>query len=168
MTRPEHQETSDKIPSVLILVLGSFPEQALALILWGIEEEGIPFEIRQAVEGSAQDLARQAAFASILNVGIGINGQEGKAALYHRDLGEKGPLFSLDLSELFQLRLRYLGANAARLVKGNPLLFESGTENPGLNKGDMNHLASSLDQEELTEIVYRIVTELLSREPGSR
>jgi len=43
--------------------------------------------------------------------------------VHHRDLPLDSPLFLLGAEKLTQANLRCLGANAARLVKGNPLVL---------------------------------------------
>jgi Dehydratase medium subunit len=56
-----------------------------------------------------------------LNVGIGVSEARRAVALHHRDLPASQPLFVLGATDLAPTPLRRLGANAARLVKGDPL-----------------------------------------------
>ena len=93
-------------------------------ILTGLEEEGIPAEHQEVTLGPAVILAKSACLASRLNVGIGVDWEESRAALTHRDLPPETPLFVLTGETFTPAGLRRLGVNAARLVKGNPLLFE--------------------------------------------
>ncbi|MDR3554555.1 MAG: glycerol dehydratase reactivase beta/small subunit family protein [Syntrophobacteraceae bacterium] len=122
--------TIDQIkPAVSILIVQPVPVETVECILWGFEEEGIPYEIVETESGAAERIAKQAADRSRLNVGIGLSGREKKAVLHHRDLPEQKPLFTLGItSAQRRSALRTLGANAARLVKGEPLdLNEGGT-----------------------------------------
>ena len=109
-------------PAIWIFTPHSILTDSFQPILWGLEEEGIPFEIREESKGSIVDLAKQAAAGSPLNVGIGV-GENGEIALYHQDLLTETPVFSLTSKHRQPLSLRRLGINAARLVKGQPLVF---------------------------------------------
>lgn len=86
-------------------------------LLNGVEEEGIPFFIKEKQETSALELSYQAALDSSLGVGIGIGG-DGQLILHYTKLYKEHPLFTIDLHEVDKQRV--LGANAARLVKGIP------------------------------------------------
>lgn len=105
---------------VHIWVVPPRSEEIISPILWGLEEEGIPARLEEKEKGPAVTLAKSAANGSMLNVGIGINKNE--VVLHHRDLPPRGPLFVLGPGEMNRTNLRRLGANAARLVKGNPLV----------------------------------------------
>jgi hypothetical protein len=122
-------------PAVSILIVQPVPGETLECILWGLEEEGIPYEIIEPESGAVESIAKQAADRSRLNVGIGLSGAEEKAVLHHRDLPEEKPLFTLGFgSAQTRSALRVLGGNAARLVKGEPLVFNDeralGANNP--------------------------------------
>jgi hypothetical protein len=110
--------------AVWIFGFEPFPREVIEPILWGLEEEGIPADFRQAPDDGAVSLAKLAADGSPLNVGIGISGAKKAVALHHRDLPPGKPLFSLAEADLKPDRLRRLGANAARLVKGEPLALQ--------------------------------------------
>lgn len=114
----------DRRVAVWIAAPQPLPEDVLAPILWGLEEEGIPAEIQPASAGSVAEMAKRAADGSPLNVGIAVSGAERAVALHHRDLAADRPLFVLRPPALQTPQLRRLGANAARLVKGNPLAVD--------------------------------------------
>jgi hypothetical protein len=151
-------DTTPAKPAVLIFAVPPLPEATVAPILWGLEEEGIPVEVREGGEGSAESLAKTAADASILHVGIGILGGSGGVVLHHRDLPSDRPLIRLGVEECTAGSLRRLGANAARLVKGDPLRFAD-EGNPG-NRGD-GPAAPFGDR--LADLITRIVIETLAR-----
>lgn len=119
-------------PAVLIYWTPPKPEAMIDAILWGLEEEGIPARLHQKQNGPATALAKDAANSSMLNVGIGMNGTE--VVLHHRDLPLEEPLFTLGAEQLFPPKLRLLGANAARLVKVNPLIVPDGLAGPDMCK----------------------------------
>ena len=114
-------------PAVWIFKSPVVEEESYQPILWGLEEEGIPFELQDTSNGVVRDLARQAANGSPLDVGIAI-GKSGEVVLHHRDLPAETPLFSLNIKPLQPSTLRRLGMNAARLVKRQPLAL--GNEPP--------------------------------------
>ena len=141
----------DMRPSVLIIKVPSAADDVINEILFGIEEEGVPAEVsndRSGLEREprgetglpndrisphdsalATNLAKLAADASALDVGIGASSSE--VAVHHRDLPSEKPLFLLRVEELTLATLRALGANAARLVKGNPLVLIDDLLRPG-------------------------------------
>lgn len=89
-------------------------------LLYGIEEEGIPFELWEHKEGNETELSYLACQESRLGVGLGVSG--GRAALHYEKLDREKPLFRIQLTGAGALiRARALGANAARLVKQMPL-----------------------------------------------
>lgn len=149
-----------KKPAVSILIMQPVSDELVEHVLWGLEEEGIPYEIAELESGAPEAIAKQAADGSQLNVGIGIDGKERRAVLHHRDLHEEKPLLSIDLNDTgaFEL-LRALGANAARLVKGVPLIFRD------VPSGEANYASSSnstpADPDELVKIVTELVMEFL-------
>ena len=157
----------EKKPAVRILALQPAAEEITAPILWGLEEEGIPVEFEREEMGSAEALAKKAADGSPLNVGIGINPTEQTVALHHRDLPAAKPLFSLGAGELQPFRLRQLGVNAARLVKGDPLAFHDRDEEDVGGQDPHNPICRGVadlshpEMEELQALIFRIVTELL-------
>lgn len=159
---------SEAKPVVRILTTAPSPKREIESILWGLEEEEIPAEIEEVEEKSLRIIAKQAADESKLNVGIGINGIDQMAVLHHRDLPVDKPLFSMKADKFNMTQLRMLGANAARLVKGNPLLFHSeqdfsngSTKSMQLQQNTISDLAR-LSQNQLGELITLIVTELLT------
>jgi hypothetical protein len=145
-------------PAVLIFAVPPLPEETVTPILWGLEEEGIPAEVREAEQGSAESLAKTAADASVLHVGIGILGERGGVALHHRDLPSDRPLVRLDVEECTAGSLRRLGANAARLVKGDPLRFDDAG-----NPGDPADGLTGSFGDNVADLIARIVIETLRR-----
>jgi hypothetical protein len=104
-------------------------------------------------------LAKEAAQMSPLNVGIGVDGRDGTVALHHRDLPEYEPLFVLKATEVESRELRRMGINAARLVKGEPLV-------PKANEADEepkrypNNGSAEVSSELFERMVQRVLTEM--------
>ena len=91
--------------------------EALRQLLYGIEEESIPFEFYEKDTQVAEELAWEAAESSKLDVGIGFNSSN--LVLCYEKMGEDRPLFVIS-SRSPEWQIRALGANAARLVKKLP------------------------------------------------
>ncbi|MDR2052835.1 MAG: glycerol dehydratase reactivase beta/small subunit family protein [Treponema sp.] len=110
------------VPSIKLFIGPGFnsPEN-LRELLCGAEEEGVPCEVEAAGEGGAVALAYKAAEASVLGVGLGLDGA-GMAAAHYNKLPADKPLFTLNY-RLDGGRLRGMAANAARLVKGMPFVL---------------------------------------------
>ncbi len=85
-------------------------------ILWGIEEEGIPFELKAKDCNISEELSHLASMQSKLLVGIGID-SKGKITLTLNKLEKDKPLFTISIDDETS-NLRNLGSNAGRLVKG--------------------------------------------------
>ncbi|NLY45116.1 MAG: glycerol dehydratase [Tissierella sp.] len=92
-------------------------KKEFCFLLYGMEEEGIPYEIHPVNEQNVLDISHSAAKDSKLGVGFGINSME--VVLHYEKLDRLSPIFRVDLQSNQQL-LRALGANAARLVKRMP------------------------------------------------
>lgn len=120
-------------PAVLIFTGNDTPLECLQPILWGLEEEGVPVSVQHVSTGTAGQRAWQAARRSPLNVGLGLDCGSRIAALHHKDLPASEPLLTISEAELKPERLRRLGANAAKLAKGDPLLL--GTPFPQNGQG---------------------------------
>lgn len=82
-------------------------------ILWGIEEEGIPFELYSTDIENAVDSGYKASVESSLGVGIGVD--EESIVLHFNKLQKQYPLFTIKRNN-DSTKIRSLGANAARLV----------------------------------------------------
>jgi hypothetical protein len=147
--------SEDRRPSVRVLASGA-ANVDLHPVFWGLEEEGIPVDINEAAHGNAVRLAKEAAQMSPLNVGIGLDGREGKLVLHHRDLPEDHPLFVLRLNEARSQDLRRLGINAARLVKAEPLVLQEEEQ-----AEHQNHHASNGATDVSSELFERMVQSVL-------
>ncbi len=158
---PEYSPMAEeRRPTVRIQVFE--PNQNhMRFVLDGLEEEGIPAEISPAAAASAATLGKEAAQMSPLNVGIGVNGAEGLIVLHHRDLPLEQPLFTFHTRNVTATQLRLLGANAARLVKGEPLIFQD--EHETGNPSDSPAERSLQDSKQVADLVTRAVLELLAQ-----
>lgn len=103
-------------PTVHVLCSPDAPSAAFKELLYGLEEEGIPWE-NDTKAGDALPLAWEAAQASRLGVGVGMDGQS--IVLHFNKLDREQPLYRIPARSLGLARV--LGANAARLVKKLPL-----------------------------------------------
>lgn len=92
----------------------------LSNILWGIEEEEIPYILIQSEDTDAKIMGSTASKSSKLGVGIGIGEKE--VTLYQEKLEMDKPLFRYDLDSDENI-LRAVGVNGARLIKGNPFII---------------------------------------------
>lgn len=91
--------------------------KAIEEISLGLEEEGIPYVVES--QGGVKDpvaLAFKAAESSRLGVGIGVGPQ---IVLHYIKLNQDHPLFEIPYTTNEE-KLRSLGSNAARLIKGMP------------------------------------------------
>lgn len=110
-------------PTIHILADTAAPEALLKELQYGIEEEGIPYEQGSKEGCDAVALAWEAANASRLGVGVGLDAQS--LVLHYSKLQPKEPLFQLP-ARVEKGRVRLLGSNAARLVKKLPLRYLDG------------------------------------------
>lgn len=116
-------------PVILIYKLGEVDQEKLNQVELGMEEEGIPFltEVLETTSESIVSLAHQAAQSSPLSVGLAINDQE--IVLHYRNLQKEQFFYRLDDYPRQSNRvLRILGTNAAKLVKGTPLIPNAALE----------------------------------------
>lgn len=104
-------------PTVHVLCSPDVPKNAFQQLLYGLEEEGIPWEVWTNTEENALTLAWNGAQASRLGVGVGMDRQT--AVLNISKFAYERPLFQISVQSAEQVRI--LGANAARLVKKLPL-----------------------------------------------
>ena len=152
-------------PAVVVLVLRGRAAD-IQPVLWGMEEEGIPYDVQECPSGGAVGVAKEGAHMSPLNVGIGVDGVRGTIVLHHRDLPAYQPLFVLNLREVGAAELRWLGINAGRLVKSEPLVL---TDEPEITPTPQRaHTEAHSDtnpevvsDEMVDEIVKRILAELV-------
>ncbi|ATO43119.1 glycerol dehydratase reactivase beta/small subunit family protein [Loigolactobacillus coryniformis] len=101
----------------VIVIASGTDDQRLQPLLYGIEEEQIPYVLRPMdVSGSLAHIAHEAAIASPLSVGIAYDRQQ--IVVHYKNLPEAEPLFTETWGN--DHKLRALGADAARLVKGVP------------------------------------------------
>lgn len=147
-------------PAVWICKVRSVLDDSFQSVLWGLEEEGIPFEIREVSDGSSVDLAKQAADGSPLSVGIGL-GRRNEVVLHHHDLPAGAPLFAYTVEPRQAIALRRLGMNAARLVKGQPLILDQDGAAAGRPEG-----CSGTPQDESEILVELILDEILKNLGG--
>lgn len=105
-------------PSLYVYCSLGINESDIEEILWGIEEEGIPFTFKNIDLEESKKLGKLAANDSKLSVGIGID-NKGNISLTMDKLKEENPLFHIEKNS--EINLRSLGSNAARLIKGMPL-----------------------------------------------
>ncbi len=92
------------------------------LITYGIEEEGIPFHLIGDDCSDYKKLAMIASNESQLDVGIGLD-ESGNICLHHSKLPDQYFLFPCKHYN-DQKKLRNIGINGARLVKGIPFIVE--------------------------------------------
>lgn len=95
-------------------------DQKLSNILWGIEEEEIPYILVPKDENDTNILGYEASRESKLGVGIGISEKE--VTLYQEKLEKDRPLFKYNVDSDVSI-LRAVGVNGARLIKGNPFII---------------------------------------------
>lgn len=98
------------------IIIRAYSPRDLVLkeIVSGIEEEGVLYKIIDEAEAQSEEvLGHMASEMSQLQVGIGINSD--RAALYIQKI-KNAPLLATTQHH------RKLGQNAARYVKGNPLI----------------------------------------------
>ncbi len=109
---------ADKKPTIKVYYQeNKVSEKEFSFLLYGIEEEGIPYEIHSVNQENIIDISHNASKDSKLGVGLGVNNME--AILHYEKLDKLSPIFRVSLSNN-QQALRALGANAARLVKRMP------------------------------------------------
>jgi hypothetical protein len=88
-------------------------------VFFGIEEEGIPFQLKPLTGADVREAAYLAAQQSPLLVGLACDQEQ--IVIHYKNLLPATPLFQLSkpLTQSVDA-LRSLGNNAARLVKGLP------------------------------------------------
>ena len=91
--------------------------ETLRQLMYGIEEEGIPYEVTESDFRNAVSLAWEASQQSRLGVGLGLD--RDTLVLQFSKLKEHEPLFQISARSP-EADVRAMGANAARLVKKLP------------------------------------------------
>jgi hypothetical protein len=157
---PDYAPMSEtRRPAVSVLTLRGRSVD-LQQVFWGMEEEGIPFEVEECPSGEVVGMAKQAAQMSPLNVGIGVDGAKGTVVLHHRDLPADQPMFVLNLREVGSAQLRRLGVNAARLVKSEPLVLSDEPERVCSRHRHADVGPANISDVDVDQIVQRILAEL--------
>ena len=107
------------IPSIIIYELGNADSKLMEQVLYGIEEDGIPyiFEKKDIDEyRDVKEASYKAAVASQLSVGVAADSEY--IAVHYANLDENTPLFLYPVKSMNIHNMRSVGANSARLVKG--------------------------------------------------
>jgi hypothetical protein len=105
------------MPSIKISVSDKNSEY-IREITYGIEEEGIPYDITEENFSDIIKKAFEISQDSRLSVGIAADSE--KAVIHFSKLKMENPLFIVNLSETKKENMRIYGSNAARLIKGIP------------------------------------------------
>mgnify|MGYP001323693335 CR=1 FL=1 len=103
-------------PAIIIYCYDLERNSSLNNVLWGIEEEGVPYILEKTSEKCSIKLSHKAAKESKLGVGIGI-GNDSSICLHYSKLNLDDYLFKINLNSNEE-QLRAIGSNAARLIKG--------------------------------------------------
>jgi len=104
---------------VIVVFVSKDGECFLKEVLAGIEEEGVHYEVERSYYGSSRELATEAATQSLLETGIGIDGEFVSFTICK--LPKNNPLQSYSCLNNDMPRLA--GSNAARIIKGIPLKY---------------------------------------------
>lgn len=106
-------------PVIIVHTLAEGEQGLWQQVFYGIEEEGIPFQLKPITGSDVTDAAYLAAQQSPLLVGLACDREQ--LVIHYKNLLPATPLFQLSkpLTQSVDV-LRSLGNNAARLVKGLP------------------------------------------------
>jgi len=107
-------------------------------VLAGLEEEGVPWEIKEAVVDDEVKLAYHCAQTSPLGVGVAI-GKDGIVVIHLARLPQDKPLFYLSKDRGCRELWRIFGSNAARVAKGIPFKDVCIVKNNDYSKDDNNN-----------------------------
>lgn len=107
-----------ELPRILVFANDRLRSGQIDDILYGIEEEGIPYGVRTCAELNPLVLAHAASVASRLGVGIGISLDY--VVITTEKLPERRP-YIVQVLNFNRAQDRALGSNAARIVKRMPL-----------------------------------------------
>lgn len=106
-------------PVIVIYLSQISLAEEIQYVLYGLEEEQIPYSLEQENFSTAAEAAYAAANQSSLNVGIGYVNNE--VALHYKNLAPETPYQVIQrVVTCPSLLLKKFGGNAARLVKGVP------------------------------------------------
>jgi hypothetical protein len=105
----------DRRPHIKLFCSDKIPEDCINEILWGIEEEEIPYLLKFV---PSEEVVKERYVSGTLEVGLGIY-ENGDAVLTTRKYDKE----HIQKNNIFREKekLRYLGSNSARIVKGLPL-----------------------------------------------
>jgi len=107
-------------PHITILCSEDRKESEIEEILWGIEEEGLPYLLKFVKN---TEVRKENYTSGILEVGIGIN-SDGSVKLNSRKY-DKDYILRCNLDQE-KSALRNIGSNSSRLVKGVPFKYIEG------------------------------------------
>lgn len=111
--------TTSQSPTIIVSLTQGVTTDDIAQLLYGMEEEGIPFRLTDEPAATLTERAYRAANDSPLLVGVAVSREE--IVIHYKNLPADNPLFILkDYSRQEKQRIRDMGCNAARLVKGLP------------------------------------------------
>lgn len=113
-------------PFVGVLAAAACDRALCQEVLWGLEEEAVPGRVLPPERGDAGALARAAALASPLGLGIGLD-VRGGCVLWHAGMPERPLLHAA--GPLTPAQARLAGCAAARLAKRRPLPLDGWTAN---------------------------------------
>ena len=117
LTNPE---IKDSVGIVVCTQTDLFGSDNVKEVLYGIEEEQVPFELwaQSLISEDLASIAHAAAARSIFNIGICCSNDV--IIIHHCKLLKTKPLFYLSGDQCNSKNARYIGNNAARMVKGAP------------------------------------------------
>jgi hypothetical protein len=115
-------------PSIFVYV-NSSEESLLKEILAGIEEEGIPYDIKKADLKETNMLRDIHSASEQSRMGIAIGVVNNRVILHYNKLREEKPLVNITLNPYDKEKARKIGCNAARLYKVMPFKDLKDTEN---------------------------------------
>ena len=105
-------------PTIKVFIKSDYGRpETLRQLMYGIEEEGIPYEVTEEKFHDAVSLAWEASQQSRLSVGLGLD--RDTLVLHFSKLKESEPLFQISARSP-EWDIRAMGSNAARLVKKLP------------------------------------------------
>ena len=115
---PSSKRAEESRPAVLVYCALAPDDPGRRELDAGMEEEGVPRRIVVAPDAPAVSLAHDAAQASNLDVGVGMD-RAGNISVHHAKLPPEKPALSGS-----RRTARLLGHNAARLVSGKPFKLD--------------------------------------------